>query len=144
MISVRASGKPPAGRMITNCVLIFFWASYVIYLYNIHWLLHIHCLSLSAYICPMPVTIGVYLSNGCHYGRIFVQCLSLSAYICPMPVTIRNIFAMPVTIGVYLPIACNDRRTFVEFLSLSVYIFSLPFTIGVCLSNYCHYRRIFV
>ena len=24
----------------------------------------------------MPVTIGVYLSNACHYRRIFVQCLS--------------------------------------------------------------------
>ena len=32
---------PPAG-WITNFVLIIFWASYVIYLYNIHWLLHIH------------------------------------------------------------------------------------------------------
>ena len=36
----------------------------------------------------MPVTIGAYLSNACHYRHIFVQCLSLSAYICPMPVTI--------------------------------------------------------
>ena len=34
----------------------------------------------------IPVTIGVYLSNVCHYRRIFVQCLSQSAYICPMPV----------------------------------------------------------
>ena len=40
MISVRAGGKPLAG-WITNCVLVIFWASYVIYLYNIH------CLSLS-------------------------------------------------------------------------------------------------
>ena len=71
-------GKPPAG-WITNVVLIIFWASYVIYLYNIHWLLLIHCLSLSAYICPMTVTIGVYLSTACHYRRIFVHCLSLSA-----------------------------------------------------------------
>ena len=75
MISVRAGGKPPAG-WITNFVVIISWASYVIYLYNIHWLLHIHCLSLSAYICTMPVTIGVYLSNTCHYLCIFVQCLS--------------------------------------------------------------------
>ena len=44
VISVRAGGKPPAG-WITNFVLIIFWASYVIYLYNIHW------------------TIGVYFSN---------------------------------------------------------------------------------
>ena len=50
--------------------------------------------SLSAYICPMPVTIGVYLSNACHYRRIFVQCMSLSAYICPMPVTIGVNFAI--------------------------------------------------
>ena len=68
VISVRAGGKPPAG-WITNFVLIIFWASYVIYLYNIH------CLSLSEYACPLPVTIGVYLSNACHYWRIFVQFL---------------------------------------------------------------------
>ena len=36
----------------------------------------VQCLSLSAYICPIPVTIGVYLSNACHYQPIFVQCLS--------------------------------------------------------------------
>ena len=33
VISVRAGGKPPAGR-ITNFVLIICWASYVVYLYN--------------------------------------------------------------------------------------------------------------
>ena len=43
-------------------------------------------LSPSAYICPIPVTIGVYLSNACHCRRTFVQSLSLSAHICPMPV----------------------------------------------------------
>ena len=32
------------------------------------------------YICPLPVTISVYLSIACHYRRIFVQGLSLSAY----------------------------------------------------------------
>ena len=107
MISVRAGGKSPAGRLTTNFVLIIFWASYVIYLYNIHWLLHIHCLSLSAYICPILVTIGVYLSNSYHYRRIFFQCLSLSAYICPMPVTI----------GVYLSNACHNRPIFVQCVS---------------------------
>ena len=40
VISFRAGGKHPA-RMITTFVLIIFWASYVIYLYNIHWLLHL-------------------------------------------------------------------------------------------------------
>ena len=126
-MSVHARVKPPAGG-ITNFVLIIFWASYVVYLYNIHWLLHIQCLSLSGYICPMPVTIGVYLSNACHYRRIFVQCLhyrrifvqclslSLSAYICPLPVTI----------GVYLSIACHYRRRFVHCLSLSAYICPWP------------------
>ena len=43
VISIRAGGKPPAWR-ITNFELIISWASYVIYLYNIHWLLHIPCL----------------------------------------------------------------------------------------------------
>ena len=33
VISVRAGGKPPAGR-ITNFVLILFWANYVIYLFK--------------------------------------------------------------------------------------------------------------
>ena len=47
-------------------------------------------LSLSAYICPRPVTIGVYLCKACHYRRIFVHCLSLLAYICPLPVTIGH------------------------------------------------------
>ena len=79
----------------------------MLYIYNIHWLLHIHCLSPSAYICPMPVTIGVYLSNACHYRRIFVQCLSLSAYISPMPVTI----------GVYLSNACHYQPISVQCLS---------------------------
>jgi hypothetical protein len=57
---------------------------------------------LSAYTRPLSVTISVYLSNACHYRRIFVQCLSLSAYI----------FPMPVTIGVYLSNACYYRRIF--------------------------------
>ena len=35
----------------------------------------VQCLSLSAHICPMPVTISVYLSNACHCRRIF--CTSL-------------------------------------------------------------------
>ena len=76
-----------------------------------------------AYICPMLVTIGVYLSNACNYRRIFVQCLSLSAYICPMPVTI----------GVYLSDACHyglqpmrtkwPRPTFVDIpLQETIYI----------------------
>ena len=43
VISVHAGGKPPAGR-ITIFVLCIFWASYVIYLYNMHWLLHIRWL----------------------------------------------------------------------------------------------------
>ena len=111
--------------------------------------------SLSAYICPSPVTIGVYLSNACHNRRIFVQCLSpigvylsnachcrrifgqylsLPAHICPMPVTI----------DVYLSNACHYRRIFVQCLSLSAYICPMPVTIGVCLSNACHYRPIFV
>ena len=85
VISIRAGGKPLAGR-ITNFVLIIFQASYVIYLYIIHWLLHIHCLSLLAYICPMPPTIGVYSSNACPHRHIFVQCQSLKAHICSMPV----------------------------------------------------------
>ena len=50
VISIRAGSKPPAG-WITNFVLIIFWPSNVVLLYNIHWLPHIHCLSLSAYIC---------------------------------------------------------------------------------------------
>ena len=76
VVSVRAGGKPPAG-WITNLIFTIFLASYVIYLYNIHWLLHI---------------------IACHYRRMFVQCLSLSAYICPMPskitknVIISNVF----------------------------------------------------
>ena len=37
-------------------------------------------LSLSTYICPYTVTIGVYLSICCHYWRIFVHMLSLLAY----------------------------------------------------------------
>ena len=56
VISVRAVGKPPAG-WITNFVLIIFWASYVIYLYNIHWLLHIHCRLLGT---PRHATRGPY------------------------------------------------------------------------------------
>ena len=71
-------------------VPIVFQASYVIYLYNIYIYIYIYisvqCLSLPAYICPMPVTIGVHLSNACYYRRIFVQRLSLSAHICSKPV----------------------------------------------------------
>ena len=55
------------------------------YDFFIFWCIFVHCLSLLAYICPLPVTIGVYLSIACHYRRIFVHCLSLSAYICPSP-----------------------------------------------------------
>ena len=44
VISVRAGGKPPAGRMLINVVRIILWASYVKYLYNIRWLLHIQFL----------------------------------------------------------------------------------------------------
>ena len=59
-----------------------------------------------AYICPMSVTICVYVSNAFHYRRIFVQFLSLSAYICPIPITI----------GVYLSIVCHYWRIFVQCL----------------------------
>ena len=41
VISVRAGGKPPAGR-ITNFVLIIFWASYVIYLYDTYIYIYIY------------------------------------------------------------------------------------------------------
>ena len=44
----------------------------------------------------MSVTITVYLSNVCHYRRIFVQCLSLSAYICPTLVIIGVHLSPPV------------------------------------------------
>ena len=60
---------------------------------------HFDC-HLSAYICSIPVTIGVYMFNSCHYRCIFVQCLSLSTYICPMPVTI----------GLYLSNAVRNHR----------------------------------
>ena len=108
----------------------------ILYIYVISIACHyrrifVQCLSLSAYICPLPVTISVYLSNACHYQRIFVHCLPLSAYIC----------LLPVTIGVYLPNACHYRRIFVHCLSLSAYICLLPVTIGVYLSNACHYRQ---
>ena len=93
----------------------------------------VHYLSLSACICPMPVTTGVYLSTACHYRRIFVECLSLLVYTCPTPVTI----------GVYLSNACHYRRIFVHCLSLSAYICPMPVTIGVYLSNACQYPCIF-
>ena len=86
VVILPAGGLPLARTLITNFVLIIFWASYVIYLYNILWLL-------------LPVTIGVYLSNACHYRSIFVHCLSLSVYIC----------SIPVTIGVYLSTSCHCR-----------------------------------
>ena len=60
----------------------------------------VQCVSLLAYICPMPLADGVYLSNACSYWRMFVQCRSLSAYSCPMTVTI----------DVYLSNACHYRR----------------------------------
>ena len=65
----------------------------------------VQCLSLSAYVCPIPVSIGVYLSNACHYRRIFVQCLSeiiehiISLYVFEWfgtnPGTLRNTLDLP-------------------------------------------------
>ena len=40
----------------------------------------------------MPVTIGVFLSNACHYRRIFVQCRSLSGYILYEPRQTRPLY----------------------------------------------------
>ena len=82
---------------------------------------------LPTYMFLWPVSIGVHLSNACHYWRILVQCLSPSAYICPTPVTI----------DVYLSNACHYRRIFVQCLSLWTYICPMPVTIGAYLSNAC-------
>ena len=81
-----------------------------------HRRIFVHCLSLSAYTCPLPVTIGLYLSIAWYYRRIFVHCLSLSAYICPMPVTI----------SVYFSHVCHYRRIFVQCLSLSAHVCPTP------------------
>ena len=59
---------------------------YDFFIFRVHFGCHyqrifVHTPSLSAYICPYAVTIGVYLSICYHYWRIFVYKLSLLAYI---------------------------------------------------------------
>ena len=67
----------------------------------------VHTLSLSAYICPYAVTIGVYLSICCHYWRIFVHTLSLLGILVHMLSLLAYIWSYTVTIGVYLFICCH-------------------------------------
>ena len=51
VMSVRAAGKPPAGRT-TNCILIICWASYVTYLYSVR------------------IYINIYISIGCYIFQV--------------------------------------------------------------------------